>query len=104
MAHFAKLDDNSIVIEIHRVANEALDAENEETSGIEFLTHWSGGYPHWKQCSINASIRKKYPIPGDIYDATLDAFISPQCHVDATLNVDTAQWECTSKEHDPFHA
>ncbi len=59
MAHFAKLDDNNIVLEVHVVNNEVLDSNNEEASGIEFLTEWSGGYSNWKQTSYNGNFRKK---------------------------------------------
>ena len=38
MAHFAKLNENNIVLEINVVNNEVLDADNEEASGIDFLT------------------------------------------------------------------
>jgi len=91
MAHFAKLNDENIVIEINVVNNEILDPENEETSGIEFLTHWSGGYSNWVQCSYNSNFRKSYPAIGDRYDSDLDAFISPQPYPSWTLN-DQAYW------------
>ena len=49
MAHFAKLDENNFVIEINSVSNSAIDKNNEEQSGIEFLTLWSNGHSNWKQ-------------------------------------------------------
>lgn len=78
MAHFAKLDKNNFVIEVHCVANEALDSQNEEASGIAFLTEWSGGYTNWKQTSYNNKIRKRYAGIGYSYDAVNDVFIAPQ--------------------------
>lgn len=78
MAHFAKLDENNTVIEVHVVANDALDSENEEQSGIEFLTNWSNGHTHWKQTSYNGTIRKQYAGIGFTYDPIADVFISPQ--------------------------
>jgi hypothetical protein len=78
MAHFAKLDENNIVIEVNLVANDALDQDNEEESGVEFLTHWSGGYANWKQTSYNGSIRKQYAGLNYTYDAVNDVFIAPQ--------------------------
>ena len=92
MAHFAKLDENNVVLEVHVVANAALDANNEETSGIAFLTEWSGGYPLWKQTSYNASFRKKYAAVGDSYRANLDAFIPPKPFASWALDEETCEW------------
>jgi len=78
MAHFAKLDDNNIVLEVHVVNNEVLDSNNEEASGIEFLTEWSGGYSNWKQTSYNGNFRKQYCGIGFSYDTEADVFIAPQ--------------------------
>jgi hypothetical protein len=99
MAHFAKLDDNNIVMEVHVVANAALDSANEEQSGINFLTNWSGGYTNWKQTSYNGTIRKNYAGPDYSYSPTLDAFIPPKCHEEATLNEDTCLWDCNNTAH-----
>jgi hypothetical protein len=77
MAHFAKLDENNIVLEVHTVSNDALDVSNEEASGIVFLTEWSGGYSNWKQTSYNANFRKQYCGVGYFYDAVNDVFIAP---------------------------
>lgn len=78
MAHFAKLDENNVVIAVNKVANEALDSKNEEQSGVDFLTEWSGGYTNWKQTSYNGNIRKQYAGIGYSYDAVADVFITPQ--------------------------
>jgi hypothetical protein len=86
MAHFAKLDDNNIVLEVHVVNNEVLDSNNEETSGIEFLTEWSSGYSNWKQTSYNGSMRKQYCGVGFYYDAVNDVFIAPQPYLSWSLD------------------
>jgi hypothetical protein len=99
MAHFAKLDENNIVLEVNVVNNNALDASNEEASGIAFLTEWSGGYSNWKQTSYNGTFRKNYCGPGYTYDAVRDAFIPPKCHDEATLNEDTCLWDCSDAVH-----
>ena len=78
MAHFAKLDDNNIVLEVNVVSNEALDTSNEEASGIAFLTEWSGGHSNWKQTSYNGNIRKQYCGIGYSYNAEADVFVAPQ--------------------------
>lgn len=78
MAHFAKLDKNNLVLEVHLVNNSALDSQNEEESGIAFLTEWSGGYANWIQTSYNGNIRKQYAGIGYTYDPVNDVFIAPQ--------------------------
>jgi len=88
MAHFAKLNDDSVVIEVHAVANDALDAENEEASGIAFLTEWSTGYTNWKQTSYNHNIRKQYAGVGFTYDALNDVFVRPQPYPSWSLDND----------------
>jgi len=101
MANFVKLDENNIVLEVNVVNNNALDASNEEASGVEFLTQWSGGYSNWKQTSYNGNIRKNYAGIGFTYDATRDAFIAPkpfnswvpQPYASWSLNSTTYFWE-----------
>lgn len=86
MAHFAKLNNKNVVIEVHCVANEALDPQNEEASGIAFLTEWSGGHTNWKQTSYNHTIRKQYAGVGFTYDSINDVFIRPQPYASWSLN------------------
>ena len=88
MAHFAKLDENNIVIEVNLLSNDSLDKDNEEESGVEFLTHWSGGYANWKQTSYNGSIRKQFAGIGYTYDAVNDVFIAPQPYPSWALDND----------------
>jgi hypothetical protein len=93
MAHFAKLDENNIVIDINVVNNNVLDSQNEEQSGIDFLTQWSNGYTNWKQTSYNANFRKNYAGIGHIYDPIRNAFISPKPFNSWMLNETTCKWE-----------
>ncbi len=95
MAHFAKLDDNNLVIEVHRVHNNELLDENgneSEAKGIAFLVNWSGGYTNWKQTSYNVNFRKNYAGPGYTYRADIDAFVPPQPYPSWTLDAD-AKWQ-----------
>jgi hypothetical protein len=78
MAHFSKLDENNIVLEVHVVNNDVLDPSNEEASGIAFLTEWSGGYSNWKQTSYNGNFRKSYCGIGWSYNPVADVFVAPQ--------------------------
>jgi len=103
MAHFAKLDDSNLVLEVHCVNNAELDPTNEEESGIAFLTAWSGGYTNWKQTSYNGNIRYNYAGIGYTYDPIDDAFIAPMpdCgHDELTLN-NEKRWECANEAHTP---
>ena len=77
MAHFVKLDENNNVINVLAVANAALDPENEEQSGIVFLTELYG-YDKWLQTSFNNRIRGRFAGIGFTYDAVNDVFIAPQ--------------------------
>ena len=96
MAHFAKLDENNIVIEVHGLDNNELIDGNgieQESKGIDFLINWSGGYTKWKQTSYNANFRKNYAGIGYFYDATKDAFIPPQPYPSWRLNENSYRWE-----------
>lgn len=96
MAHFAKLDENNIVLEVNVVNNSELFDENgveSEQKGIEFLTAWSGGYSNWKQTSYNKNFRKNYAGIGFVYREDIDAFIPPKPYTSWSLNDMSAQWE-----------
>jgi hypothetical protein len=95
MAHFAKLDENNVVVEVHVVHNNELlqDGVESEAKGIQFLTDWSGGYSNWKQTSYNGQIRKNYAGIGYTYDLVRDAFIPPQPFPSWGLNEETCLWD-----------
>jgi hypothetical protein len=95
MAHFAKLDENNVVIDVNVVNNNELLDENgieSEQKGIDFLTSWSGGYSNWKQTSYNGNMRKNYAGIGFTYREDIDAFVPPKPFASWLLN-DNAQWE-----------
>jgi len=94
MAHFAKLDENNVVTEVHVVANKDTSDANgveKEYIGQAFLEKLFGGT--WKQTSYNGNIRKNYAGIGYTYNADIDAFVPPQPFASWILNTDTAQWE-----------
>lgn len=91
MAHFAELDENNIVLRVLVTDN------NETDEGLSWLSTNLGG--RWIQTSYTGRIRKNYAGVGYSYDETLDAFIPAQCHTEATLNVDTALWDCINDAH-----
>lgn len=95
MAHFAKLDDNNVVLDVNVVNNQTIDDlpfPASEPVGVNFLTEWSGGYTNWKQTSYNGNFRKRYAGVNYIYDATLDAFIPPKPYPSWLLNTTTCDW------------
>lgn len=94
MAHFAKLDANNFVIEVHAVHNNELlqDGVESEAKGIEFFVDWSGGYANWKQTSYNGKIRKNYAGIGYTYDSQRDAFIPPRPFLSWVLDENTCLW------------
>ena len=102
MAHFAKLDENNIVLEVNVVNNDTLDASNEEASGIAFLTEWSGGYSNWKQTSYNGNFRKQYASLGYTYDADADVFISIKPYPSWSLDENYDWQPPTSKPTEGF--
>jgi hypothetical protein len=95
MAHFAKLDENNVVLEVHCVHNNELlvNGIEVEAVGVVFLINWSGGHPFWKQTSYNGNIRKNYAGVGFTYDPSRDAFIPPKPYNSWTLNEDTCLWQ-----------
>jgi hypothetical protein len=80
MAHFAKLDNQNIVIDVNVVNNETINNlpfPESEPVGVAFLTEWSGGYTNWKQTSYNSNFRKNYAGIGYTYDPISDEFVPP---------------------------
>jgi hypothetical protein len=92
MAHFAKLDDNNVVLEVNSISNHELvvtkntvdedgnvtcSIVESEDKGIAFLTSWSGGYANWKQTSYNATFRGRFASVGDTFDVVNNVFVAP---------------------------
>lgn len=94
MAHFAKLDDNNVVLAVHVVNNDVItiDGAESEQAGIDFLSDLHG-HSNWKQTSYNKTFRKNYASVGDIYDPIRDAFLSPKPYPSWNLNEETCKWE-----------
>jgi len=94
MAHFAEIDPNGgTVLRVLVVPNE------QEHRGQDFLANELGLGGVWVQTSYNNNIRYNYAGIGMTYDATRDAFISPKCHDEATLDEATCRWNCSNEAH-----
>ena len=94
MAHFAEIDPNGgTVLRVLVVPDE------QEHRGQDFLANDLGLGGVWVQTSYNNNIRYNYAGIGFTYDATRDAFISPKCHDEATLDEATCRWNCSNEAH-----
>jgi hypothetical protein len=94
MAHCAELNENNHVIRVIVVSNEY------EPDVEQWAQKWAGGGV-WKQTSYNGTIRKHYAGIGFTYNETLDAFIAPKCHEEATLDETNCVWICENTDHIP---
>mgnify|MGYP003692215903 FL=1 len=108
MAHFAKLDDNNVVLNV-LVVDDSNAATEEE--GITFLTNLTG-YTNWKQTSYNTVGNARYlngdyaytdlngtPFRGNFahiggsYDAENDICWHQKTYPSWVKNVTTATWD-----------
>jgi len=97
MAHYAFLDENSVVTEVIV----GID-ETETIDGLDTET-WYGDFRKQKciRTSYNGNIRYNYAGVGYTYDPIDDAFIAPMpdCgHDELTLSL-LKRWECSNDEH-----
>ena len=94
MSHFAKLDNNNLVIfvTVGRQEDDGLEAELCARTGDKYVqtsyntsggVHRLGGTP----------LRKNYAGIGYTYDEQRDAFIPPKPYASFILNEDTCLWE-----------
>jgi hypothetical protein len=103
MSHFAKLDENNVVVFV-TVGRQEDDGREQElcdrTGEIYRQTSYNtrGGIHYDPQTGEPSTdqlraLRKNYAGIGYTYDATRDAFIPPQPYVSWVLNDDTCLWE-----------
>jgi hypothetical protein len=94
MAHFAKLDENNVVVEVVIVRNEDMlvDGVENEQAGIDYLESL-GFTGRWVQTSYNATFRKNYAAVGQRYDEEKDAFMPTPLYPSWILNQETFKWE-----------
>jgi hypothetical protein len=94
MAHYAFLDDNSIVTEVIV----GID-ETELIEGLDTET-WYGNFRGQicKRTSYNGKIRKNYAGVGYTYDANRDAFIAPEPDDATGFDEETCQWIVPARE------
>ena len=96
MAHYAFLDESSIVTEVIV----GID-ETELIEGLDPET-WYGNFRGQvcKRTSYNGNYRYNYAGIGYSYDPIDDAFIAPMpCNHDELLLNDLKRWECSNEAH-----
>jgi hypothetical protein len=89
MAHFAQINDNSIVTTVVVVADS--DAPN-EAAGILFCKDLLGADTNWVQTSYNNNIRCRYAGIGMKYDSTRDAFYPPKAYDNWVFDETRKSW------------
>jgi hypothetical protein len=96
MAHYAFLNDSSIVTEVIVGIN-----ETELIEGIDPETWYSNFRGQTcKRTSYNGNIRYNYAGIGYTYDPIDDAFIAPMpCDHEELLLNDLKRWECSNEAH-----
>ena len=90
MAHFAQINDDSIVTNVIVVADS--DAPN-EAAGIAFCKALLGSDTNWVQTSKTGSIRHRYAGIGMKYDSTNDVFYPLSPYPSWVLNTSAWDWE-----------
>jgi hypothetical protein len=102
MAHFAKLDENNVVVfvTVGRQEDDGLEAELSERTGevykqTSYNTHGGIHYnPETGAPSADQSkaLRKNYAGIGYTYDEARDAFVAPQPFPSWSLDEETCWW------------
>ena len=104
MAHFARLNENNVVVAVHRVSNiDCCDETGHEKEhvGIEFLRKLWGRNTICVQTSYNGKIRKRYAYIGGTYDTGRDAFLPPKPFDSWILDENTCDWIPPIKHPEP---
>ena len=86
MAHFAEINESSMVVRVLVVPNE------EEANGQNYLANVLGLGGTWIQTSYNGNIRKNFAGIGYTYDAVRDAFIAPEPEDAIGFDEANCQW------------
>lgn len=99
MSHFAIVDENDVVIEVQRIAQDVIDtgAFGAPASFVQTSYNTRGGihYGEDGEPSVDQSkaLRKNYAGIGFIFDRARDAFIPPQNFPSWTLDEFSCLWE-----------
>jgi len=104
MAHFAKLDDNNLVIDIMVISDDQIMDENgveSEKIGIDRCKEIAGSNTNWKQCSFNSNMRGRYPgINSTYYIEEYDVFTTAKVHDSWIWNNLEGDWNAPKPKPD----
>jgi hypothetical protein len=96
MSHFAKLDENNVVIQVIVLDNNSIinpeTNKEDETIGINFCKSLYGDDTKWKQTSYNENFRGSFAGLGYFYDQTYDAFFPPTPYKSWIVDENTLKW------------
>lgn len=107
MAHFAKLDENNVVVwvVVGRDEDDGKEIQLSDRTGstykqTSYNTHGGVHYTADKQPSADQSkaFRKNFAGIGYTYDSVRDAFIPPKPYASWVLNESTCLWEAPVQE------
>ena len=94
MAHFAKLDENNIVVFVTVGRDEDNGKENELTARTGDVYKQTSYNTHGGVHTLGGTpLRKNYAGLGYTYDVSRDAFIPPKPFASWVLNETTANWD-----------
>ena len=101
MAHFARLDENDIVIQVVKLDDvhvmDLINAVEDAARGAAILEQMTGeSSDRWRQTSYNDNIRKNFACVGMIYDREADAFYwpsAPESYSGWVLNIETYRYD-----------
>ena len=91
MSHFAKIDENNIVVQVIVAEQDFIDsgAVGDSSSWIQTSYNTKGGV----HILGGTPLRKNYAGLGYTYDSVRDAFIPPKQYDSWVLNEDSCLWE-----------
>jgi hypothetical protein len=101
MAHYAKIDENNIVIDVNVIDNDMEESMGEEGIIAWLLEGWGGH--NWIKTSYNGTIRKNFAGIGYTYDLEDDVFIPSRPWESWVLNKDIYRWEPPINKPDNTH-
>lgn len=94
MANFARIDENSVVVDLVKIDNKnTVDQDGVETESIgKSYLEKMYGVSGWVQTSFNKSFRKNYATIGGTYNADLDMFLNIKPFDSWIVDKSTGEW------------
>ena len=96
MAHYAKIDENNIVVQVIVADDSVINSFDNPNEWIQTSYNTHGGV----HSNGGTPLRKNYASIGYTYDTIRDAFIPPQPYPSWTLNESTCYWNPPTERPD----